>query len=170
MSELVGGGSQYTDEQRKQAIVDYAIKGNISHVAKTMNIPRKTVSDWLRQDWAVDLIAEIRHQNQDQHISQYHELTRRSLELALEGVDQLQGKDLSAGDIKALVVTGATATDKARLLQSTSHTEQASQVIADIANTLTEVGKVAAKEYARLREKREATTIDVTPNPGSTDS
>ena len=63
------------------------------------------------------MLEQVRNENQDEHISSYHEITRKALAKADQAIDSLPD-DLTAADIKALVVTGATATDKARLLQN----------------------------------------------------
>ena len=115
MSEMVPTGSKYTDTQRKQAATQYAIDGIMSTVSKHLNIPEPTLCGWKQTDWWDEVVNEVRTENQNEHISQYHELTRKALRKADLAIDNL-GDDLSAGDIKALVVTGATATDKARLL------------------------------------------------------
>lgn len=115
MGEMVPSGSQYTDEQRQQAIAIYAINGTASSVSRELNIPETTLCMWRKTDWWHAGLEEIRSANQDRQVSLYHKLTEKALEKADKGIDQL-GDDLSASDIKALVVTGATATDKARLL------------------------------------------------------
>ena len=117
MSELVSNGSKYTDDVRKQAVALYAIKGTISYVSRELCISQQTLHDWKKQDWWHTLLEQVRNENQDEHISSYHEITRKALAKADQAIDSLPD-DLTAADIKALVVTGATATDKARLLQN----------------------------------------------------
>ena len=115
MSDMVPTGSKYTDKQRKQAAAQYAIDGIMSTVSKATGIPEPTLSNWKQTDWWESIVAEVRTANQDAHIAQYTQLTAKALSKANVAIDQL-GDNLSASDIKALVVTGATATDKARLL------------------------------------------------------
>ena len=115
MSEMVPTGSKYTDVQRKEAMVAYAIGGNMAAIERSHSVPKATLHYWVHSDWGIELLEQVRTENQNEHISQYHELTRKALRKADLAIDNL-GDDLSAGDIKALVVTGATATDKARLL------------------------------------------------------
>lgn len=116
MSELVPTGSKYTDAQRLNALRQYAIDGVFTKTSEITGIPERTLNDWGKSDWWAEELAKVRAEIQDQHISRYHELTSQSLDLALDGLKSLQGKELKSSDIKALVVTGATATDKARLL------------------------------------------------------
>ena len=117
MDKLPSQGTSYTEEQRREAAVQYAINGNKSAISRALDIPRTTIIEWSKSEWWDVLLAELRHENQDAHISSYHELTRKSLDKANKAIDKLPAK-LSAGDIKSLVVTGATATDKARLLMN----------------------------------------------------
>ena len=117
MSKLVGQGSKYTDDIRTEAAIQYAIKGNLSQIGRDLDIPKATVCEWSKQEWFVDTVHQVRTQNQDSHISRYHALTDKALTKAETALDELQD-DLSAGDIKALVVTAATATDKSRLLMN----------------------------------------------------
>ena len=116
MSEMVPTGSKYTDVQRREAAIQYAIKGSLAHIERELGIPDSTVCEWTKQDWWLEIVGEVRSQNQDKHIARYHQLTSESLDMALDGLKELDPKSLKANDIKALVVTGATATDKARLL------------------------------------------------------
>lgn len=116
MSEMVKTGSKYTDIQRKEAAVQYAITGLMSKVSTDLDIPESTLCQWKNgSDWWDKLIEEVRSEKADEHIALYHSLTQKALAKAEGAIDQL-GDTLSASDIKALVVTGATATDKARLL------------------------------------------------------
>ena len=61
-------GSQYTDQQRRAVIADYAATGNISKTATKNDLPRKTVDGWVKSEWGIKLAAEIRH-NGDQELS-----------------------------------------------------------------------------------------------------
>ncbi len=51
-----------------------------------------------------------------EHKQAYAKIVTKALKEAERGIDELAGDKLKAGDIKALVVTGATATDKGLLL------------------------------------------------------
>ena len=116
MSEMVKTGSKYTDSQRKDAAVQYAITGLMSKVSTDLDIPESTLCQWKNNsDWWDKLVEEVRSEKADEHIALYHSLTKKALAKADGAIDKLKG-DLSASDIKALVVTAATATDKTRLL------------------------------------------------------
>ena len=115
--EIASKGSKYTNDIKTEAAIQYAIKGNQAYVSRILDIPEPTLSEWRKSDWWQSLVDEVRSQKQDEHIARYHMLTDKALSKADQALDELDGK-LSAGDVKSLVVTAATATDKARLLQS----------------------------------------------------
>lgn len=117
MSKLVPSGSKYTDDIRKRAAVEYAVKGNLRAIERDLNIPNQTLNDWKKTEWWDEIVGQVRAENQDEHLAMYHEITRKALAKAESAIDGLTG-DLTANDIKSLVVTGATATDKARLIMN----------------------------------------------------
>jgi hypothetical protein len=56
-------GSVYTDEQRREAALQMALHGNAQHVSDLTGIPRRTLSDWTKQDWFQTILAEVRREN-----------------------------------------------------------------------------------------------------------
>ena len=88
----------------------------MNKVSRKLDIPESTLGRWKQEcDWWDKLVEEVRSEKADEHIALYHSLTKKALAKADGAIDKLKG-DLSASDIKALVVTAATATDKTRLL------------------------------------------------------
>ncbi len=57
-------GSQYTDQQRRAVIADYAATGNISTTAANHSLPRTTVTGWVQSEWGKELIVKIRHSDE----------------------------------------------------------------------------------------------------------
>ena len=110
MSELSLQGSKYTDDQRKECAVLYAIKGSFSAVSRDTGIPRKTVSEWQKTDWWDGLVAEVRHEKADEHIAKYTALVSDAIDYAHANLDKASPKDA--------LIMAATATDKARLLMN----------------------------------------------------
>ena len=108
MSEMVGNTSPYTDVQRKEAAIQYAIKGNLSSISRAIDIPRKTLSDWKQTDWWDEIVAEVRHAKSDEHIARYVQLVDEGQRIALEKLPEASARDA--------MIIAATATDKARLL------------------------------------------------------
>ena len=99
-----------------EALLLYSQHGQMMQVHRETGIPESTLYDWKQADWWQDAVGELRQQNADRQIAQYHKLTELALDTAIEGIETMDRSSLSASDIKSLAVTGATATDKARLL------------------------------------------------------
>ncbi|VUX56307.1 protein of unknown function [uncultured Woeseiaceae bacterium] len=51
MGNFVKTGSKYSDQQRMEVAVLYAISGNAKKVAKSTGIPRTTIIGWKKADW-----------------------------------------------------------------------------------------------------------------------
>ena len=62
-------GSQYTDQQRRAVIADYAATGNISKTAANHSLPRTTVTGWVRSEWGKELIVKIRHSDEQASVT-----------------------------------------------------------------------------------------------------
>ena len=117
MSQLVH--TDYTREQKIDAATHYAINGSYAKLERDLSVPKSTAHSWgTRGDevW-VTTIEHVRTENQDKHIANYHRLTELALSKAEQGISKLDSNNLTANDIKSLVVTGATCTDKGLLLQ-----------------------------------------------------
>ena len=95
MGELVkGGGSQYTDEDRRNAAMHYAIYGNQTKVSEMIGIPQTTISLWRNHtDWWDDLVAQIRNEKQDEHIAKYTGLVDKALAQCESTLDKASPKD-----------------------------------------------------------------------------
>ena len=103
-------GSKYTDDIRREAAVQFAVKGNYQAVADTLNIPKTTIQSWKNQDWFNEIIIEVRSEKSNEHIARYSELTSKALDRALDQIDNASARDAT--------IIAATATDKQRLLMS----------------------------------------------------
>ncbi len=92
MSDLVGPGSKYTDEDRRRAALEYALTGSLTKVAKRTGIPRKTVSDWKnKSDWWVEVSAKVRHQKEAKILADNEEIIDKAHR---EIVDRLDNGDV----------------------------------------------------------------------------
>ena len=92
MSDLVGPGSKYTDEDRRRAALEYALTGSLTKVAKRTGIPRKTVSDWKnKSDWWVEVSAKVRHQKEAKILADNEEVIDKAHR---EIVDRLDNGDV----------------------------------------------------------------------------
>ncbi len=92
MSELVGPGSKYTDEDRRKAALEYSLTGSLTKVAARTGIPRKTLSDWKnKSDWWVEISAEVRHQKEAKILADNDEIIDKAHR---EIVDRLDNGDV----------------------------------------------------------------------------
>ena len=107
MSNLVRKGSKYTDQQRMEVVVLYAISGNAKKVAKDTGIPRTTIVGWKKQDWWQDAVASVRSEKADEHRAKYSELVDKAQQVALKKLPEASARDA--------MIIAATGTDKIRL-------------------------------------------------------
>jgi hypothetical protein len=143
MSELVGNGSKWTDEDRRNAATVYAVKGSLSAVERDLDIPRTTMVKWKQSDWWDEIVGEVRHEKADEHIAQYTALVSDALNHAHATLDQASPKDA--------LIMAATATDKARLLlnQPTSIKGTDASI-----NEMAQMFADLSREQQRLRENQ----------------
>ncbi|GAB3630270.1 hypothetical protein PTE30175_03661 [Pandoraea terrae] len=52
-------GSCYTDEDRRAAVVQYLLLGNIHKVAHATGIPTRTLYHWTQTEWWAQMLAEV---------------------------------------------------------------------------------------------------------------
>ncbi len=122
MSNLVGPGSKYSDEDRRQAVLEYAIYGSFTRVAKSMDIPRQTLSAWGRTDWWKPLLSEVEHEKNTEIAAGLGRIVEKAIS---ETEDRLENGDVyvaqgkvTRAPVKAkdAVLIGAVAIDKRQLL------------------------------------------------------
>lgn len=67
MSQLAptSSGSQYSDDDRRQAIVEFAVVGHIPTVSKSLDIPERTLRGWRKTEWWDAQLAEISQENKE---------------------------------------------------------------------------------------------------------
>ena len=108
MSKFAAKGSKYTDDQKAEAAIQYAILGNMKKVAKATGIPRTTIIGWKKADWWDDLVAKVRTEKTEEQIAMYSQIVDKAQRVTLEKLP-------SASPAQASIIA-ATATDKGRLL------------------------------------------------------
>ena len=111
MSSLVSSRStsQYTDEQRREAIAVYAVKGNALRTGEYLNIPERTVNQWIKTEWGIELLATIRDEKQQEFDAQITTIIHEALEQQLDRVqngdyildkhNELKRKPMSGKDL-----------------------------------------------------------------------
>ena len=122
MDKLVKQGSKYSDEERRQAVVEYLVTGNMAKVSANTGIPETTLSDWRRTEWWEQLSVEIRSEKGAELDAKMTRLIDSSFDQVQDRIDsgdfvlnkegELVRKPMSGRD---LVTTGAIVYDKQRL-------------------------------------------------------
>lgn len=101
MSELVVGGSKYSDSQRRQAALEYSIQGVMTKVAKSTGIPRQTLDGWLKSSWWEQAVGEVR-QGKEDLIRQHEEIILASnTEIAIKAGEVVMDR-LEHGEVKLI--------------------------------------------------------------------
>ncbi len=143
-------GSQYTDEQRRGVIADYFVTGNVTKTADMHNIPRQTIDGWIKSEWGVELLGEIRHQKAEQFDANLTKFIDAAFEQAQDRVEKGDYRLSKDGKLirvpmggYQLVISGATAYDKRQL-----HRNQPT-AISDKSGDM----KALANEFAKLSDE-----------------
>jgi len=115
-------GSHYSDEQRRAVIADYFVTGNITKTADMNNMPRRTVGTWIKSEWGVEMLAEVRHEKGeefDAHLTKLIDVAFDEAEDRITNGDYRVTKDGKLIRVpmggKELVISGATVYDKRQL-------------------------------------------------------
>lgn len=108
---------KWSDDKKAECAIAVFACGSIEKAARQCHISPKTLGHWSRHDDRFnEALENLQGEKAIEHKHAYAQIVTKALKTAERGIDELDGKSLSAGDIKALVVTGATATDKGLLL------------------------------------------------------
>ena len=100
MGDLVETGSKYSDDDRRQAVVEYCVHGVMSKVSDTTAISETTLSHWKnKSDWWDNAVAEVRSEINEQILAQ-------NLTNAMKAGDELADR-IENGDQKLLKVKRA---------------------------------------------------------------
>ena len=133
MGSLCKQGSKYSDEDRRQVVIQYFITGSMTKVAKSTGIPETTLSDWKQSEWWDGLVGEVRTEKGEELDANLTKLIDSSFEQAQDRVDNGDFRVGKDGELirvpmggKELVISGATVYDKQRL-----HRNQATSIRTD---------------------------------------
>ena len=98
--DLVKSGSKYSDNERRQAVVEYCVHGVMSKVSECTDIPETTLATWKnKSDWWDDLVVEVRSEIGEQILAQ-------NLTNAMKSGNELADR-IENGDQKLLKVKRA---------------------------------------------------------------
>ena len=87
MSELVQGGSKYSDEDRRRVAIEYHIHGTQTKAAEITGIPRRTISDWIKTDWFVEQSNALHVQTEKKILAKNQEIIDASQSQLLDRVE-----------------------------------------------------------------------------------
>ena len=135
MSEMVPTGSKYTDDQRKQAAMQYAVDGLLSKIEQQQGIPQQTLSDWKQTEWWVEIVSEVRLQKEGELDAKLTKLIDNSYDYALD--------ELEKGYVtySQALIGGSIAFDKQRILRNLPTSISASQDNRQLADVCKELSR-----------------------------
>ena len=116
-------GSQYTDQQRREAVAHYLVTGNLQATANALNIPRRTLFDWKQQPYWEQISNEIRQETKDRALAHLDSIVDKAYTQVIDRIEngddivhqgEVVGRKRMAG--KDLAVVGSIAVDKRQLL------------------------------------------------------
>jgi transposase-like protein len=153
-------GSHYSDQQRREAVTQYLLLGNVEAVAKATRVPASTLRDWMTTAWWGTLSVEVRAEKGSELDGAFtriiHEATDQLLDRLKHGdpvlvAGQVKRKPVSARD---LALVSAITYDKRALCrnQPTPSTE-VDYTVQDIAEWLK--SKAKAKMAGRGENSRD---------------
>lgn len=95
MAKAKNKNIRYGDRERELAFALYAVSGNISEVADKLNIPRTTVSEWLKK-YSPDALEDMRRAHKEVFIAEAwgiigdaQNVLRRRLRRAIDSEDAI---------------------------------------------------------------------------------
>jgi len=80
-------GSQYSNEQRREAAAHYVLHGVMSKVSQLTNISETTLSGWKKSEWWHELTEEIRIQKSDEIDAVISNTLERSSKQLIDRID-----------------------------------------------------------------------------------
>lgn len=164
---LARPGSQYTDEQKREAAAHYVVVGNCVKVSEITGIPERTLSDWKRADWWPALLQETRLAKQDEMDGKIGQIIDAGLNKIQERIEHgdyvvdsknggLMVKPVAARDLSTVV---GIVFDKQRILRnlptSISQSSESSLL------------KKMAAEFEEISRAHRAKTIEGSCSPGN---
>jgi len=137
LADLYVAGSNYTPEQKVNAVMTYVMTGTIKKSAKIIGMPQQTLDKWKNKAvWWDDTVRECRKKKQDELDSMYTVLIHDIVDQVADRVENGDTKVDRNGVVtkipmtgKDLAITMAVTFDKRQLLrgEATSRVEKVSE-------------------------------------------
>lgn len=125
----------YPDEKRIEVVSLYACIGNPVDISSLTGVPVATIRGWRREGWFVDLLEEIRDENNEKLDSKFTEIVQKTQDLVLDRLEngdfvltktgELVRKPVSVRD---LALVGAITVDKRQIIRNKPTSIQEQQV------------------------------------------
>lgn len=140
----------YPEEMRLKAVTIYAATGHFGTTAELSKVPEQLVRTWRKQEWFMELLKEIRQENNAKIDAKFTEIIESSLEQLTDRIQHGDHKVLRDGSLvrvpvaaKDLSLVAAINVDKRQLLRGepTSRSES--------------IGSVEEKAVGRLEKLAE---------------
>ncbi len=91
MGKLVktsGKGSKYTNRDKRMAVVEYCVSGNMLKVSEVTGIPDTTLATWKNKtDWWDEEVATVRDEINEQILAQNLEIATKAGERVLDSLE-----------------------------------------------------------------------------------
>lgn len=87
---LASEGRWWSDGQKLEAVKTYLITGNVAMTARILKIPEDTLRRWVKSTWWVDIVAELRCQDELQLSTRFKKIVEKTLEVV---EDRLENGD-----------------------------------------------------------------------------
>ena len=147
-----------TVEEKHNIILDYVITGSYRKTGRNLSTPESSVRDIVKSEAGQELLATLRAANEESFKIRAQHVIDQAIDRTLETIGD--------ADCKTAATVGAIYYDKLRLAEAKPTRITDGAGIANVMAQLHAAGVAAMEAYAQDR----ARIIDVTPNPGSSDS
>ena len=93
MAKMASTGGKYSDQQRAEVAIQYAVSGDLEAVAKATGIPQATIIGWKHLDWWDAVVGGVRHEKAAEHRARYSQSVDDAQQVALEKPPEAASRD-----------------------------------------------------------------------------
>jgi hypothetical protein len=91
-------GSQYSNEQRIEAVTHYMIMGTLARASRACDIPLTTLHDWKKTEWWGALAESIRNEKEDEHHAAFSRIIDKATKRAEDALEHGETKLVKTKD------------------------------------------------------------------------
>ncbi len=91
-------GSQYSNEQRIEAVTHYLIMGALARASRACDIPLTTLHDWKKTEWWGALAESIRSEKEDEHHAAFSRIIDKATKRAEDALEHGETKLVKTKD------------------------------------------------------------------------